>query len=111
MSCYQPNQLPVVELTAPFEGETFDSLSNIHLTAFANDSDGTISSVSFYQNDVLLFEDVDFPYEFYWENVVEGDYVIVAKARDNAGAAGVSDVVNIQIKASPKNETNPDTEL
>src|SRR5690606_32296968 len=71
--------------------------ASIQLSAEASDNDGHISSVAFYQNNVLLFEDYNAPYDFLWENVAAGSYLLTAKAMDDDGALANSELISIEV--------------
>lgn len=91
------NEAPQVVLTAPLSNASFDASASIQLSAEASDNDGQISSVAFYQNNVLLFEDYSAPYDFLWENIAAGSYFLTAKARDDDGTLFTSEVVTIEV--------------
>ncbi len=91
------NEVPTVALSSPLNGTSIEASSSVLLAANASDIDGYVSLVSFYQNNILLSEDYDAPYEFLWENVEEGNYLITAKAIDNDGAVSDSEVVSIDV--------------
>ncbi len=93
-----PNNIaPVVSLTSPSEGDTFNAGSNISLNAMATDEDGTIVRVDFYTGSYLLKSMTSAPYTYTWENVPAGSYSLIAKAYDNAGGSGISIPVNITV--------------
>lgn len=79
---------PAVSLTSPTSGATYVSPASVTINATASDSDGTVSSVSFYNGSTLLFTDNTSPYSYTWANVPNGAYTIVARATDNAGVTG-----------------------
>jgi hypothetical protein len=83
------NQPPTVKLTSPADGATYTSPAKISLAATANDPDGAVSSVSFYNGSSLIATDTASPYTAKW-NVAAGTYVLTAKATDNQGATATS---------------------
>ena len=92
---------PTVDITSPADGSTFPTGSNITITADANDSDGTVSKVEFFEGANKLGEDTTGPsYSFTWNNVAAGSYTLSAKATDNDGATGTSDPVGITVSDS-----------
>jgi YD repeat-containing protein len=93
------NNPPSVTLTQPLPDAVFNSGANIHLTAIAADSDGTITKVEFYQGATKLGETSTAPYGFDWNNVPGGNYVLTAKTIDNNGLAVTSLPVGITVKA------------
>jgi hypothetical protein len=76
---------PTISLTGPMNNANFIAGSTISVAATAADSDGTVSKVEFFQGAVKLGEDATSPYGYNWTNVPAGDYVLSAKATDNAG--------------------------
>ena len=101
------NQAPVVSLTAPAPGATFTAPATIPLAAEANDPDGTIARVEFYQGTTLLGTVTSAPYVFNWTNAVTGDYSITARATDNGGASTTSLPVSVRVNAPAIEITNP----
>jgi hypothetical protein len=96
------NQPPTVSLTSPASGASFTAGSNIPLAATAADTDGTVAKVDFFANnggsDVLVGTDNSSPYAATWQNVAAGNYVLTARATDNAGAVGASTPVDITVR-------------
>jgi len=84
------NQPPVISVTHPTNGSTFSSPASVTISAAANDANGTITKVDFYQNSTLLSSDNVSPYSFTWTNVPSGTYIITCKATDNQGATTIS---------------------
>lgn len=91
------NVPPTVSLTAPANNASFTAPATISITATAADSDGTISSVSFYNGTTLLGTDASSPYSFTWNNVAAGTYTITARATDNLGATTTSSAVSVNV--------------
>jgi aryl-phospho-beta-D-glucosidase BglC (GH1 family)/chitodextrinase len=96
------NQLPVVSVTSPVAGTTYNAPATVTINATASDADGTISKVEFFNGTTKLGEDLTSPYSYIWNNVAAGTYSISAKATDNSGAAGSSSAVSITVS----NNTN-----
>jgi hypothetical protein len=113
---------PAVKLFTPTAGSTFYTPVDIRLGAFANDVDGSVSSVEFFAGDMSLgvvdmgaILDPPFPdgtgpgtraFFLVWSNAPPGDYVLTAKATDNGGASTVSAPVGISVKQGPPPPTN-----
>ena len=91
------NVSPSVSITSPASAATFTAPANITINASANDSDGIVSRVDFYQGATLIGTDTTSPYSVTWSNVALGSYAITAKATDNAGATTTSTAVNITV--------------
>jgi len=92
-----PNVPPTVTLTAPAVGASFIAPATINLAAAATDSDGTVAKVEFFNGDTKLGEDASVPFEFTWTPVVAGNYVLTARASDNAGSSTTSDPVTVTV--------------
>jgi RHS repeat-associated protein len=100
------NVPPTVSLTSPANGATFTAPASITLAATANDSDGTVAKVEFFNGASKLGEDTTAPYSFSWTNVAAGSYTLTAKATDNDGAVTTSTEVSITVNA-PSPPPNP----
>lgn len=92
-----PNQPPVVSLTAPTNGATFTAPASITISATASDSDGSISKVEFFNGSQLLGTDNSSPYSYNWSNVPAGSYSVKAITTDNSGATATSTTANITV--------------
>lgn len=79
------NLPPVVSLKRPYNGATIDPGKTVSIEASAKDADGTIKSVSFFVNNVLLGRDSIAPYTTTWLTQA-GAAVVKAVAVDNQGA-------------------------
>ena len=88
------NIVPTISLSSPTNNATHKEGEEITISASANDFDGTIQQVDFYQNDQLINSDNTAPYSIQWTAAV-GEYAITAKAIDDGGAVGVSQAVNV----------------
>jgi hypothetical protein len=85
------NVPPTVSMTAPIASIAG---ATVIIEAAANDQDGAIAKVEFYNGAVKLGEDLTAPYSFSWTNVPAGAYALAVKAIDNAGAVTTSSVIN-----------------
>jgi regulation of enolase protein 1 (concanavalin A-like superfamily) len=92
------NQPPTISLTAPDTSLTYDEPATITISAAAADSDGTISSVDFFEGSTLLGSTSTAPYSFTWSDVPEGSYTFSAVAHDNDGAATTSDLRSVSVR-------------
>lgn len=100
------NDAPVVALT----NSNTSAVDNFILQAEAQDADGTIAKVVFYNGTQKLGEDAQAPYTFLWTNIASGTYSIWARAFDNLGDSAVSkemeftvDVTTALIDVDPSN--------
>jgi len=92
------NAAPTVSLTSPANGATFPPPATIVLTADAQDADGTVAQVEFFQGAVLVATDTTAPFTFTLTNVAAGSYTFTARATDNVGAQTTSAAVNIAVR-------------
>lgn len=92
------SELPHVQISSPSDGSEFEYNSTIGISADAYDPDGSVSKVGFYSNDTKLGEATDAPYIFFWKNVTDGEYSLIAKVTDNTGQTVSSAPVNIRVK-------------
>ena len=91
------NAPPTVQLTSPGAGQVFPAGSDIALQATANDPDGTVAKVEFYEGSAKLGESTAAPYSFTWSHVAAGSYNVLARAIDNLGATTDSAQVAIVV--------------
>jgi len=95
------NALPTVQITSPANNATFFTGGDVPITATAQETDGTVAKVEFFQGSTKLGEDTTAPYEFTWTGVTAGTYSLTAKATDAEGASSTSDPVSISVTAGP----------
>ena len=99
---------PTVTLTSPLTGEQLMSNVDVVATVNAQDSDGSITAVSFYVNDVLYSVDNASPYSASLTGLADGLYTLSAEVEDNDGNTTMSntssfyvgEIVNIEPIAS-----------
>ncbi|MFM9947789.1 MAG: agmatine deiminase family protein [Saprospiraceae bacterium] len=95
-----PNLAPFITLSEPVSG-TFEVeiLPELPLLAIAGDPDGTVDSVAFLVNGVVVATLFEAPYQFTYPIPAYGTYTFTARATDNDGAATLSSlaVVNYQM--------------
>ncbi|MEK7083040.1 MAG: Ig-like domain-containing protein, partial [Patescibacteria group bacterium] len=94
----KPNVIPTAAITSPTAGTIFTEPAAVAITATAADSDGTIKRVEFYNGINLIGTDTSPPYEINWQNIIEGTYLLSAKAIDNEDASGTSEQIAIIVK-------------
>jgi uncharacterized delta-60 repeat protein len=92
-----PNKGFTVRITKPSHNRTFAAPGYIHFEAAANDPDGTITKVEFYNDSTLLRIEYKFPYTYVWKNVPGGTYSITARATNNKGAVAISAPVIVTV--------------
>src|SRR5690606_17545124 len=103
------NTTPTVSLSSPANNSTHTEGDLITLRATANDTDGSVRKVEFFQGTNKLGEDNTAPYTLAWENARVGTHAVIAKATDNENAVGTSAPLQIHVKA-PSNSP-PTVEL
>ena len=94
------NEPPTVTITSPSNGAIINKEEAITISATASDSDGNITIVEFFDNDIKLGEDTSAPYTFNWTSATKGDHVLTVRATDNQGEITVSSNINITIVTS-----------
>lgn len=87
------NNAPTITLTAP---TTAVKNEVVALSATAADTDGTISQVEFFVDNVSVGVDATSPYTVNW-TAVKGAHAFKAIATDNASATTTSSIVNIAV--------------
>lgn len=113
------NLPPMVRLISPPNHATFRSPVNLPIYAYANDSDGSVTSVEFSagtnslgfgQTIVLTNRTPPIPlptpissnlFVLVWTNPPVGTYALTARATDNGGASTVSAPVDISVLGPP----------
>ena len=90
------NSVPTISLVSPANNSNFTEGTPVSITANANDFDGTIQQVDFYQDTVLISSDNSAPFSATW-NPVAGTFALTAKATDNGGAVSTSSTSNVVI--------------
>jgi len=97
------NQLPTASITSPAANASFTAPANVVITANANDSDGTISKVEFFNGTFKIGEATSAPYTMTWSSVPAGTYNLTAVATDNQGGQGSSSAVTIKVNTVQTN--------
>src|SRR6266404_833269 len=103
------NYPPVVRIITPTNGSTFYTPTDVLICADARDADGYVATVEFFagtnslgiRTNCLPCASPQNPFCLTWSNVPPGDYLLSAKATDNAGATATSDLVKISVQQGP----------
>jgi len=90
-------QPPLVAITTPLNGTSYDPGTPVVISANASDPDGTVKRVSFYADNTLIMHDSLSPYTCNWTNPLPGTYSLTARATDFTGLITVSDSVVITV--------------
>ncbi len=95
------NALPTVDITYPLSDTTLTQGQAYFIFAPAEDIDGDITKVEFYNGASLLTTDTTAPYYISGStaNVPAGSYTITARAYDNKGAQSTSEPIIFTIQA------------
>lgn len=94
---------PLVTITRPADSTSIEAGTDILLTAEASDSDGTITRVNFYYDNMLIAETGGETYSFNWENIPQGIYRVYAIAFDNDGLTDTSETIVLIVGYDPDN--------
>lgn len=94
------NQPPTVSITTPSNNATYVAAATVNFTASANDTDGSVSKVEYYNGTTLIGSATVSPYNFSWTSVGAGTYTITAKATDNLGAVTTSTAITVIVNAN-----------
>lgn len=100
------NNSPSISLLSPTKKE-FTSPADIDLIADANDIDGTIQKVEFYNEEIKLGEVHSQPYTLRWEEVPSGEYTVTAVATDDLDGESTSFPLSIKVIPDIKLFPNP----
>jgi hypothetical protein len=90
------NTAPSINISAPANGANYFNNAPLHITANANDTDGVISRVDFFSNNIFIGSDPSAPYEIDWTSI-EGIYTLTAKTFDNKNAQTAAAPITITI--------------
>lgn len=91
------SQPPTVSITTPATGSTFRTPGTIVLNAAANDPDGTVTRVDYYDGGSLIGGATTPPYAVNWVNPSVGTHTLTARATDGAGTFGHSTPISVNI--------------
>ncbi|MHC4854820.1 MAG: Ig-like domain-containing protein [Planctomycetota bacterium] len=88
---------PTVSITSPADGTLYDSGDDITIIADANDPNGTITKVEFFEGLNLLGQDTTEPYSYTWLSVPAGQYALTAVATDSNDVTKTSAVITVSV--------------
>jgi len=91
---------PAVSMTRPANGAEFTAPINLTLAADAQDKDGSVTNVVFYNGATPLWTSTVAPYTFTLTNAAATNYVFAAAATDNRGATNLSASVSAIVRES-----------
>ena len=92
------NTLPTCNITSPSNGQEITKGETIIFSVDANDSDGNITEVLFFINDIAKGSVTSTPYSYSWNSGSEniGFYILKATSVDNSGDS-TSDEITIEL--------------
>lgn len=90
---------PTVAITSPTNGSSFTAPAIVPITASANDSDGSVTNVAFFDGPTFLGQTNNTPYTV-TATLATGSHPFIAVATDNAGLSATSSVVNVTVSAA-----------
>ena len=97
----RPNQQPSVSLTSPANGSVSPLGSPIMLIASANDADGCVTRVEFFNGNAKIGESLTAPYSLGWTNPPSGSLTLTAIATDGLGGQTTSTPLAITVMSPP----------
>jgi len=94
------NVPPTVTIASPTNGASFTSSpANVPITANANDPDGSVTNVAFFDGGTFLGGTNNTPYTV-TASLATGGHALTAVATDNLGLSTTSTVVNVTVSAA-----------
>ncbi|ARV14364.1 glycosyl hydrolase [Polaribacter sp. SA4-12] len=91
------NLSPTIGITSPNEGAAFREGEEITIVTVANDLDGTVSLVEFFDGTTKIGEKASAPFNFILKNAIVGSHEITAVATDNNDAKTSSKPVTVSV--------------
>ena len=96
LSSVGTNQPPSVSIINPTDEQSIPA-GDVTLTAEAQDTDGAVTLVEFFDNGSLLAGVSAPPFSLVWTNAPPGKHVLTARAHDDGGATRISAPVTVFI--------------
>jgi len=89
------NLIPRIKITSPSAGNIFKEQDTILIKVDASDTDGNITKVEFYSNNIKIGESNAEPWSFIWGDAPLGVILLKATATDNEDAKATSGTISI----------------
>jgi lysophospholipase L1-like esterase len=89
------NKLPSVAFLSPASGSVYNPGASILFSSEASDTDGSVTELALYHEDVLIATATQAPYNITWSNAPAGIYNVSAVATDNGGGKRTSSALRI----------------
>jgi len=99
ISC-EKNQPPTCTIVVPAEDTEIEIGETVIIRVIPFDSDGSITEVRFYINDIDVGSANSYPYNYHWNtsDVEMGSHTIGATVKDNNGASAADEIVVLIIE-------------
>jgi len=94
---------PTVNLTSPSDGAVVPAGAPITISANASDSDGAVTSVQFFADNILIGDDSTAPYSVSWTPIQKRDgslTQLTALATDNFGITTITRATSVSVTGS-----------
>jgi hypothetical protein len=93
------NKAPTISLSKPNEGQVFiKGVNPVELVANAQDPEGNIKQVEFYNGTTLLATVKTAPFSYNWTDIQNGTYKVTAKVIDEGNLSATSAAINFTVK-------------
>ena len=102
------NQPPTCKITSPQNGQKFTQGETVTIAVDATDSDGRITEVKFFIDNISVSSATNFPFNYSWNTLDNniGNHVLKATSFDNSGS-NTSDEISIEITEGGASNTPP----
>ena len=88
-----------MQITYPADQSIFTTTdTDLHITAEATDTDGSIAGMQLLINDVLTYSTSDPAFDYAWSNPGAGAYQLLTLTTDDDGAVSYSDTIHVVIE-------------
>jgi len=91
------SNLPIIKITSPESGTSFEVGETINFEVEASDQDGEVVKVEYYSNNLLIGTSETTPFSFAWTDASTGMKEITAHAYDNNNGKSVSEKITINV--------------
>lgn len=88
---------PICAITWPMNNIRIPENTDLTIYADADDTDGTITKVEFYEGTTKLGDDTNSPYSYTWTDIPHGTYTLTARATDSMNVATTSSEVFLTV--------------
>lgn len=88
---------PTASITWPTDNIKIRENADLTIFADAEDTDGTVAKVEFFEDTNKLGEDTTGPFDFTWNNIPSGNYSLTVRATDSNDLTGTSPAVYLVV--------------